>query len=359
MTYAHIRCIHATDFGCLRNVGIKLTPLHALIGPNDSGKSTVLRAIRSIVQLASGRLSQSEDLPWHQPRRKQPPSKINPKLSITIGKRADYTVEFTGDSVVEFVTDAGRILNLGKRQLGDKSLLDQYIKEHAVKVLLKNIKGVRLVRFDPDALRKPSNLIPEHDIMQFVDHRGMGLPGIYDAINSRGDDSFNKIVEEVRRIFPTVARLRLPSISYDQKILEVELHSGEKVPAQHISEGMLYYLAFVAIPYLKRTSVLLVEEPENGLHPARIKEVMRTLREITKKTQVIVATHSPLVINEMEGNEVTVLRRDQKKGTQASLLSATPNFEERKKVYALGELWLSYADGDKEEPLFTPPKKRK
>ena len=118
---------------------------------------------------------------------------------------------------------------------------------------------------------------------------------------------------------------------------------------------MLYYLAFAALPYLEPSAVILIEEPENGLHPARIREVMQILREVSKTTQILLATHSPLVVNELEPDEVTVLTRNGDEGTKGRLMKDTPNFAERSKVYALGELWVSYADGNLEEPLFTEP----
>ena len=38
-------------------------------------------------------------------------------------------------------------------------------------------------------------------------------------------------------------------------------------------------------------------------------------------------------------------------GTKATRIKDTPGFEERAKVYALGELWLNYANGEDEGPL--------
>lgn len=78
---------------------------------------------------------------------------------------------------------------------------------------------------------------------------------------------------------------------------------------------------------------------------------MRVLRRISERVQVILATHSPFVINELQGDEVTVVTRPDGQGTQVRRLCDTPNFEERSKLYALGELWVSYADGKNEEPL--------
>jgi predicted ATPase len=95
----------------------------------------------------------------------------------------------------------------------------------------------------------------------------------------------------------------------------------------------------------------LIEEPENGLHPSRIGDVMRVLREVSKTSQIILATHHPLVINELQSDEVTILTRTPERGTVATPLSHTKNFEQRSKVYALGELWLNYADGEFESDL--------
>jgi predicted ATPase len=77
---------------------------------------------------------------------------------------------------------------------------------------------------------------------------------------------------------------------------------------------------------------------------------MGILRKISESAQVVIATHSPLVINEMKRNEVTVVTRDER-GTHCTPIGETKGFDDRIKVYALGELWLSYANGKDEAPL--------
>ncbi len=150
--------------------------------------------------------------------------------------------------------------------------------------------------------------------------------------------------------------MQLTNVSNTQKTVQVKLHSGAVVPAELMSEGLLYFLAYAALPHLAPTSLLLVEEPENGLHPSRIHDVVKALRGMTEtsKTQVLIATHSPLVVNELRPDEVSVVTRSVDAGTKVRPLSSTANFAERSKVYALGELWLSYADGKDEAPLFDP-----
>jgi predicted ATPase len=142
-------------------------------------------------------------------------------------------------------------------------------------------------------------------------------------------------------------------VTSSEVVLEAELLNRARVEAKRMSEGLLYYLAFAALGHLDPVSLLLVEEPENGLHPARIAEVVRILRAIVeeKGTQVIMATHSPLVVNALQPDEVSVVTRTAEEGTRVKRIKDTPDFAERSKIYALGELWIAYANGEDEAPL--------
>ncbi len=86
--------------------------------------------------------------------------------------------------------------------------------------------------------------------------------------------------------------------------------------------------------------------------PARQLSLLALFKRMeAEDSQIILATHSPLVINELEPEEVTIVTRTPERGTVCTPMTATTNFEQRKKVYALGELWLSYADGELERGL--------
>ena len=76
-----------------------------------------------------------------------------------------------------------------------------------------------LIRFDPDFLRLPSNLIGEDQPLMFQDERGRALPGVLDAIQNRDVDQFLAIAEATRKLFPTVAKLGLSN--RDSSILRV------------------------------------------------------------------------------------------------------------------------------------------
>ena len=178
--------------------------------------------------------------------------------------------------------------------------------------------------------------------MALLDDRGIGLAAIYDALINRNLDGFLSIRDEAKRLFPSLQGIGFRNVSDRAKQLQFDLDGGHRVPAHLMSEGLLCYLAFAALPHLAPTRLLLVEEPENGLHPARIVDVLRVLREVSKQTQVILTTHSPIVVNELEPEEVRVVTRNAEEGTRATLMKDTPNFQSRSEVYDLGELWFRF-----------------
>ena len=57
----HVEKLRVQNFGRIRDAEIQLTPLHALIGPNDSGKSTVLRALRTLCWWAGNMTAAPEE----------------------------------------------------------------------------------------------------------------------------------------------------------------------------------------------------------------------------------------------------------------------------------------------------------
>lgn len=355
-----IKTFRAKSYRCLRDVTAQLTPLHAFIGPNDTGKSTLLLGLRTLAQLAGGRFARGEGTSWlpfepDLPERHVPVADHSGPQSVLLSCDVEggaYEIEIVGSDLQERMRLESGQSTAGSRSLNAPAL--DFTDPVQFLPILRRIGVARLVRFDPDALRAPSGLIPESEPAGFLDERGYGLPGVFFAIQNRGQDALRPVIDGVRKHFPTIRTLRLKPVTTSSLVLEAELENGVRVDARRMSEGLLYYLAFAALRHLAPAPLLLVEEPENGLHPARIADVVRMLRAIVDETgaQVIVATHSPLVINELQPEEVTVVTRPSlEEGTRLTPMVETHNFKQRSSIYALGELWLSFADGVDEGPL--------
>lgn len=329
-----ITSLKIEGYGCIQSAKLNLTPLHALIGPNDSGKSTILGAVAAAVGCV-GPSGVSADYA----------DRTSPGRSTQIIVSCDPTAH---DGVSQFEVSKSAE-DPSVRLQASRSTSGRQGQQRVV----HGLDETRFLRLDPDVLRRPHTLYSEADAATYPgrDGKGLGLGSVYDAILGRGDKTFTEVSEEVRRLFPAVANIRI-AVESNQKVIQVKLQDGTVVGAQQMSEGLLYYLAYAAIRRVSNAGVLLVEEPENGLHPARIADVVKVLRVISESgTQVLIATHSPLVINELKPEEVSVVTRDAISGTHITPIAETPDFHQRHAVYALGELWLSYANGHDEAPL--------
>jgi ABC-type branched-subunit amino acid transport system ATPase component len=350
MDRPYVEELRIQNYGCVQDAALRLTPLHALIGPNDSGKSTVLRALQTL----SAALQHYPA--FHQGQMLERAIMASragggPKFEVSTSS-STWRIEFAQASISYRETSFTRgqtpqpFSAAGYNVRFPSTRPNQTPRE-----ISEALRGTRVLRLDPDALRAPHTLIADGHALHFADERGTGLPALYDGIITRDLAAYMALNEELTRLFPTVKSIHLGNPTEQTKAIGVKLSDSTIVPAELMSEGMLYYLAFAALPYLEPTALLLIEEPENGLHPARIAEVSRILRAISEKTQVLIATHSPLVVNELRPEEVTIVTRTGEHGTKVTRLMDTPGFEERSKVYALGELWLSYANGTDEGPL--------
>jgi energy-coupling factor transporter ATP-binding protein EcfA2 len=356
MPHMPIQKVTIQNCGCVKNAEVNLTRLHALIGPNDSGKSTILRALRTATQFAVSEFTKNdrnEFLPFT-------PLVNESSNGAVIGLASDdeYRLMCEEGALFEAVLHGGATLPPGRHPrlwLGKSRLWDSsHAKQDPLRRLSKlkaQIAPATLVRFDPDALREAAPLLPESEGIRFADERGQGLAAVYDAILNRDREAFQGIEKRALELFPTMKGIGLSNLDGQRKAVMATLKDGTRIGAREMSEGLLYFLGFAALQSCG-ASLLLVEEPENGLHPSRIRDVMEILRKISETAQVVIATHSPLVINEMQPNEVTVVTRDDG-GTRCMPIGKTPGFADRSKVYALGELWLSYANGKDEAPLLT------
>jgi len=114
------------------------------------------------------------------------------------------------------------------------------------------------------------------------------------------------------------------------------------IPAQYNSDGALKLLAYLVVLYNPiKSNLICLDEPENNLYPSLIPELMEECRNVSSETQMIISTHSPLVVNQLEPNEVWVLTRDIQCLTRATNVSFIPGILAQIQEGAkLGQLWM-------------------
>jgi len=119
----------------------------------------------------------------------------------------------------------------------------------------------------------------------------------------------------------------------------VRYRNGAELPSWVVSDGTLRLLALTILPHVPRPGgIYLIEEPENSLHPHNIETVMQSLQSVYKG-QVLVATHSPLVLSQTRPEDILVFSRDEHQGTTITVGSEHPGLRDWKGEVNLGTLF--------------------
>ncbi len=157
------------------------------------------------------------------------------------------------------------------------------------------------------------------------------------------------MVETLKGYIPGLEDIAIGTPDASQRLIELVIDGGFHLAAEHSSAGVRLLLFFVALahhPHPPRT--ILLEEPENGIHPKRLGDVMRLLRSTSKgefgdhPAQVIVTTHSPYLLDsiDLSHDQVLVFRRNDDGSRSASPVDA-----DRMKTFIdefmLGEIWFN------------------
>jgi predicted ATPase len=113
------------------------------------------------------------------------------------------------------------------------------------------------------------------------------------------------------------------------------------IPASRLSDGTLRYLCLLAILCDPEPPALVcIEEPELGLHPDMLPKIADLLVAASERTQVVITTHSDLLVDAMTERPEAVIVIEKHDGkTQAKRLEATQELDQWLQKYRLGQLW--------------------
>jgi predicted ATPase len=179
--------------------------------------------------------------------------------------------------------------------------------------------GWTQLHLEPSRLRAPDSFATEPGIGPDGAHMPATLYSLQHGKGAAGDDVCARVA---RRVAELVDRVDGISVEKDDRrqLFELLLTDSNRTPhyARSLSDGTLRFLALAILdedPAFR--PLLCLEEPENGIHPARIPAMLQLLHDIAVDTsqpvgdgnplrQILINTHSPLVVGEVEEDALLV-----------------------------------------------------
>ena len=359
---------------------LKLEPLNVLIGPNGSGKSNIIEAL-SLLQAAPVGLPTPiresggvRDWIWRgEP--KAPSARLEVVVEDPKGKPLRYALAFR-ESGRRFELIEERVENEKPDQGHEKPYI--YFELQGGRAIL-NYRGetrrqLRPKEIDPEqsilARRKDPDHYPEltrlgeaFGRIRFYREWSLGR-GAPPRLPQKADLPNNFLLEDGKNLGLMLSRLKLEPKAKERflkalrklyagvKDFEVSIEGGTvqvflqeddiTMPATRLSDGTLRYLCLLAVLYHPDPPPLVcIEEPELGLHPDILPGLGELLREASECFQLIVTTHSDVLVDSLTDTPESVVVCEKHDG-QTHLQRLDKNklayWLER---YRLGELWKS------------------
>ncbi|MBY7731434.1 AAA family ATPase [Vibrio splendidus] len=354
--------IKANNFKSLVDFSLPFSKFNCLVGLNGSGKSTVLQFIDFLSQQVSGDID--EWLDSRQWSAKDLNSTLTKQSNIT------FTVELScsGKSVIwdgsfnrtelyctseKIVWGSKTLLNVadGKFSLPTEGLQAPITFDYQGSILSqlrKNQLPFELEEFKNffKELNALDMLSPDMLRDQHISGKTLGAGGkmLSSFISNMTKDEKANLVSTLKGLYPSLVKVDATvQKSAGTVRLEIEEQFGEKAiktEARHINDGLLRFMAIFA-QLTKKQSALLLDEIENGVNPELIEKLVDSL--VAANTQVIVTTHSPMILNYMEDDVaktgVVYLYKNKTGATQAIRLFDISSMQRKLKFMGPGEAY--------------------
>ncbi|MBB6003427.1 AAA family ATPase [Arcicella rosea] len=178
---------------------------------------------------------------------------------------------------------------------------------------------------------------------------GKNLTALLSYLNGNSVKAFDKLVEEFKNINPNFRELVFTTPVAGKSLLSLkEKNLDRSITIEHISDGTLRYLLLLSIFYNpKRGSVVCLDEPEMGLHPDMIYGISRGIKYAAQNgTQMIIATHSPLLLNDFELEDLMIFEKNEANETIVKKVSEE-DFPDWEGEFLAGQMWLRGQIGGK------------
>ena len=308
------------NFKALRETGLELAPFNLVIGPNGSGKTSLIEALLRLRTLAKLPLAEGVQKPGGPQIefRFAPP---HDGMRVSLGCTLDHVCDLLRVAPADAPGWPG---------------------------LRAALAHIRAYRLDQAAMAEPALARNGAELAS----NGGNLAAVLAGLRVRAPGEFAALTAEVLRLLPEFRALELTEGTEGTVEFALRLGDGGRVTADNLSQGALYLLGMLALAFDPAPpSVLCLEEIDRGIHPRLLREVRDALYRLSypqsfglarPAVQVIATTHSPYLLDLFrEHPEEVVIAQKHGCAAHFERLSDRADVKELLGEGSLGDMWFS------------------
>ncbi len=354
--------IGLSGFKSIKSMDIELRSMNILIGANGAGKSNLVSFFKMLNEMMGERLQQYIATAG----RAQSILHFGPKVTPQMEASLEFAVDNGTDTYrMRLFHAAGDTLVFAEEQLnwlradwqGQPKMLDlgsghqeTRVKAEAekneptAKVFRHLLNNCRVFHFhDTSATARARQYCYIGDNRWLMPDGGNLAAILFELKNREKNTAYQRIVKTIQRIAPFFKDFELEPSGSNNKdiILNWSQKDSDQVFGPHqLSDGTLRAISLITLllqPVENLPNVVVVDEPELGLHPAAKTLIAGLFKKASHHCQLIVATQSAALLDAFDPEDVIVVDRDAKASTFNRL--DTVELRDWLDEYSVGQLW--------------------
>lgn len=389
-----VNYIEVENFLSLSSVKLGLGALNVLVGPNGSGKSNILKVFQFLGDVARLDLAPAiqrfggiENILFRGEKRAS--RKVTLKFKGEISKHSsakaldEYKLEFREVMKTKFLSSVierseeitikrtpgrGRritlhggslnVVSFEKEKQTERSRLkfqptstglatlqklgEEY-EASGVDAIARTFEQLRLFEIDVDRVRRAARW--QEDAFLRADAGNLAF--YLQRVANERPDIFEEICDDVRFVLPGFRAFEFVRVGGADDAVRIDIKEDKlsgTTPLANVSFGTIRSIAlFAMLKDPNPPALTCLEEIDHGLHPHALDRLVDRIRDASSRTQIILATHSPALVNRFDESELIIVERDSETGGSRAFRPDMELVRELKAEtgYELGELWFS------------------
>ena len=338
-------------------VTLKLGDVSILLGANGAGKSNIISFFFMLSYMMSKSFGRYVEMAGTANSLLHYGAKRTPVMSGTLTFMANNSENTYQFSLANATPD--RLIITEERinwhRKGEAKPLEIFLEtnfkesslaesDNAVaKSIYKMLSFCKVYQFHDSSAEGPLRQSCPVETANYLQSHGNNLPSFLLLLRNNYIDSYKRIVDYVRDVVPQFQDFYLEPVSNFVSLRWIDNSATDyRFNAHQFSDGSIRFIALATLllqPAKTMPNVIILDEPELGLHPYAITQLAEMIKDASIHAQIIIATQSKDLVDHFDINNISVVEMD--KNTLCTTVNQLREDEYKLWLehYTLSELW--------------------
>lgn len=338
-------------------VTLKLGDVSILLGANGAGKSNIVSFFRMLSYMMSKSFGRYVEMAGTANSLLHYGAKKTPVMSGTLTfmtNNSENTYQFslanaTPDRLI--ITEERINWHRNGEAKPYEIFLETNFKESSLaengnqiaKSIFKMLSFCKVYQFHDSSDEGPLRQSCPVETANYLQSHGNNLPSFLLFLRNNYKDSYKRIVDYVRDVVPQFQDFYLEPVNNFVSLRWIDNSATDyRFNAYQFSDGSIRFIALAALllqPAQTMPNVIILDEPELGLHPYAITQLAEMIKDASIHAQVIIATQSKDLVDHFDIDNISVVEMDEK--TQCTTVNqlSEKDYKLWLEQYTVSELW--------------------